>query len=163
MLVLNASYEPLSICTVKRAISLYIQNKAEIIYTYDGKVIKTPSTFFPRPSVIRLNYYVKLKKRLEVPLNKKNILKRDNYTCQYCGKKGGNMTIDHVIPKRKGGKDTWENLVCACPQCNALKGDRTPEEAGMKLLRKPFKPHYILFMFMDKKLPDERWRQFFFS
>jgi len=111
--------------------------------------------------VIKLNYYVKLRYR-EVPLTKRNILRRDNYTCQYCGTREGPMTVDHVIPKRLGGRDEWANLVCACFRCNNKKGDRTPEEAGMKLRRKPRKPSYFTLLFATRKIPDERWKEFLF-
>ncbi len=160
VLVLNNTFEPINITKIKRAISLLYLDKAELLEKYDFK-IRSPSTSIDAPSVIRLKYYVKIRRR-EIPLTKKNILKRDHYTCQYCGKKGGNLTIDHVIPKQLGGEDTWENLVCACAECNAKKGGRTLEEAGMKLLKKPSKPHFILFLLHNSKLPDEKWKTYLF-
>ncbi len=161
VLVLNGNYEPLNITTVKRAVVLLFTGKAEIILPYDGEVMRSQYLEISKPSVIRLSRYVKVQRR-EVPLTKKNILRRDNYTCQYCGAREGNMTVDHVIPKVLGGKDTWENLVCACVSCNNRKGNRTPEQAGMKLLRKPKRPNYFLFRFRSTRLPDERWKAFLF-
>ncbi|RKZ01275.1 MAG: HNH endonuclease [Candidatus Hydrothermota bacterium] len=160
VLVLNNNYEPLNISTVRRALRLILLGKAEVIYSYDGELLRAEKVAFPKPSVIRLLRYVKI--RREVPLTKKNILKRDNYTCQYCGRRDLPLTIDHVIPKRLGGKDTWENLVCACVYCNNRKGDRTPEQAGMKLLRKPRKPSYFVFITQGIRIPDERWKPFLF-
>ncbi len=161
VLVLNQNYEPLNICTVRRAITLLYLGKAETVVPYDGEVYRSEKMTIQRPSVVKLFRYIRVKRR-EIPLTKKNILRRDNYTCQYCGTREGPMTVDHVIPKRLGGEDSWENLVCACLKCNNKKGDRTPEEAGMKLLRKPKRPNYFLFMFNGQKLPDERWKPFLF-
>ncbi len=160
VLVLNSNYEPLNVSTMRRAIRLLVLQKAEMVYSYDGQVIRSSSRAFPKPSVIRLKYYIGI--RREIPLTKRNILKRDNYTCQYCGRRDLPLTIDHVIPKRMGGKDTWENLVCACVECNNKKGDRTPEQAGMKLLKKPRKPSYIVFLVSGLKIPDARWKPFLF-
>jgi len=160
VLVLNASYEPLNVCTVRRGVELVVRGKAEVILPVDGLVWRAEKLKVPVPSVIRLRYYVRVP-WLEVPLNKKNVLRRDNYTCQYCGRRGKVMTVDHVVPKSRGGKDTWENLVCACPRCNARKGERTPEEAGMRLLRPPRRPTRLQLLLWEG-LPDPRWRQFLF-
>ncbi|HPV07742.1 MAG TPA: HNH endonuclease, partial [Aggregatilineales bacterium] len=94
---------------------------------------------FPRPSVVRLSYMVH-RPRPRVKLNKREIFRRDNYTCQYCGKKTTNLTIDHVIPRHRGGEHSWSNLVTSCPACNRLKGGRTPAEAGMELRSQPGEP-----------------------
>ncbi|HDM89668.1 MAG: HNH endonuclease [Candidatus Hydrothermae bacterium] len=161
VLVLNQNYEPLNICTVRRAITLLYLGKAETVITYNGEKFRSEKLAIERPSVVKLFRYIRVKRR-EIPLTKKNILRRDNYTCQYCGTREGPMTVDHVIPKRLGGEDSWENLVCACLACNNKKGDRTPEEAGMKLLRKPRRPNYFIFMFNGQKIPDERWKPFLF-
>lgn len=161
VLVLNQNYEPINISTTRRAITLLVVGKAESVINYDGVFYRSEKLSVARPSVIRLKRYIRFRRR-EIPLTKKNILRRDHYTCQYCGSREGPMTIDHVIPKRLGGRDTWENLVCACLKCNNKKGDRTPEEAGMKLLRKPRKPNYFLFLFNGENLPDPRWKPFLF-
>ena len=161
VLVLNQNYEPLNICTVKRAITLIYVGKAEMVISYDGDYLRAERVSYPKPSVVKLMRYIRFRRK-EIPLTKKNILRRDGYTCQYCGSKEGPMTIDHVIPKRLGGEDSWDNLVCACLECNNRKGDRIPEEADMKLLRKPRRPNYFLFLFDGQKIPDERWKPFLF-
>lgn len=163
VLVLNSNYEPLDVCKVKRAISLIIQKKAETIETNSG-VIKSASMEIEVPSVIRLLYYVK-RPKLELKLSRKGIFLRDNYTCQYCGKKGGELTIDHVIPKRLGGKSVWENLVTACKECNHKKGDKTLEEANMKLLREPKPPKNVHYFRLTRYLDydkNEGWKKYFF-
>jgi len=159
--VLNQNYEPLSLCTVKRAVVLLILNKAETVVERDGKKVRSQYLEINVPSVIRIKRYINFRP-YNVPLNKKNIMKRDNYRCQYCGKKGKDMTIDHVIPRERGGKDTWENLVTSCKECNVKKGNRTPKEAGMKLLKKPKKPTYFHILFSEAEIPDENWKPFLF-
>lgn len=160
VLILNQNYEPLAISTVKRAIILLYAKKVEMVERYEDEV-HSVSIAMPCPSVIRLNSYIH-KPYQDVPLNRKNIFKRDHHTCQYCGKNSRPMTIDHVIPKSFGGKDTWENLVCACTKCNAKKGNRTPEMAGMKLLRKPRKPSHLFFLQISAgKLPPT-WKPYLF-
>lgn len=161
VLLLNGSYEPLNICTVRRGVELLYLGKAELLHSHDGRLVRGQKRSFPRPSVIRLRYYVRVK-RGDVPLTKKNILRRDGYTCQYCGARGESMTVDHVIPRSQGGKDTWENLVCACFDCNRRKGERTPREAGMRLLRKPRKPSHIHLMLSEISIPDPRWKSYLF-
>lgn len=160
VLVLNGNYEPLNITTVRRAVTLVFVGKAEVVVPRDGEVLRAEKAELPVPSVVRLARYIRFRRK-EIPLTKRNILKRDGYRCQYCGTTQGPMTVDHVIPKRLGGEDSWENLVAACFKCNNKKGDRTPEEAGMKLLSKPRKPNYFIFHFAQE-LPDERWKPFLF-
>jgi 5-methylcytosine-specific restriction endonuclease McrA len=159
-LILNQNYEPLSITNIKRAISLIYLGKAEAIESYSFAVHAISSSF-TAPSVLRLLYYINIK-RPSLSLNKRNILKRDNYTCQYCGTKSGQMTADHVIPKSLGGKDTWDNLVCACVKCNNEKGDRTPEMVKMKLVRPPKYPHFFFILHNLLNIPDSRWKQYLF-
>ncbi len=161
VLILNQNYEPLSICTVKRAIILIFLNKAEYVIKRDGKVIRSERIEFPVPSVIRVSKYISYR-AYDIPLTRKNVLKRDNYECQYCGARDRPMTVDHIIPKTRGGKDEWTNLVCACVKCNNKKGDRTLKEAGMKLLKKPRKPTRFHIMFSSGKLPDINWKKFLF-
>lgn len=138
VLVLNANYEPLNVCTTKRALGLVISDKATLIMNGRG-VIHTVSRSFPAPSIIRLIQMIK-RPRAQVKLTKQEIFRRDNYTCQYCGQRAPVLTLDHVIPRRLGGKHTWENLATACPSCNHKKGGRTAEQAHMQLLRKPYAP-----------------------
>lgn len=161
VLVLNQNYEPMSICPVRKAINLLYLGKAELIAAKEGQYIRSVSYAIPFPTVVRLAYYIHMPYR-RIILTRKNILKRDNHRCQYCGRTGVPLTVDHVIPKSKGGEDTWENLVCACVQCNNRKGDRTPEEAGMKLLRKPMRPNPILFIKNFVGEIDESWKPYLF-
>ena len=138
VLVLNANYEPLDVCTVRRAVVLLVSGKAHLVLNGRG-VIRTVRRTFDVPSVIRLAYMVK-RPRPRVPLTRLEIFRRDNYTCQYCGRRVAHPTVDHVVPRRLGGGDSWDNLVTACAACNARKGGRTLEEAHMRLLRPPAPP-----------------------
>ena len=139
VLVLNASYEPLNITNWKRAIILLIKGKAEQL-EHNGKMIYRS---FPLPSVIRLRNYVKIPYK-EIPLTRRNVLERDRHACQYCKYKGDQLTLDHVVPRSRGGVDSWENLVAACVRCNIKKGNRTPKEAQMPLIKQPRKPYSSL-------------------
>ncbi|PWT94848.1 MAG: HNH endonuclease [Candidatus Melainabacteria bacterium] len=135
VLVLNASYEPLNICTWRRAVVLLLKGKAEQI-EHNGKLVYAE---FPLPTVIRLRAYVKIPYK-EISLSRRNVLHRDSYTCQYCGERRHDLTIDHIVPRSRGGSDSWENVVAACLKCNVKKGDRTPREANMHLHAQPRKP-----------------------
>lgn len=138
VLILNANYEPLNVCTTKRALGLVISDKASLILNGRG-VIRTVSMNFPCPSIIRLIQMIK-RPRPQIKLNKQEIFRRDNYTCQYCGSRGPVLTLDHQVPRRAGGEHSWNNLVTACASCNHKKGGRTPEQANMKLYKRPFAP-----------------------
>lgn len=146
VLLLNASYEPLNITTWKRAIVLLLKGKAEQI-EHNGRQL-APNV--PLPLVIRLNHYIKIPHK-RVPLTRKNLMHRDKHTCQYCGKKGNDLTIDHVMPRSRGGKDMWENVVVACLKCNVSKGSRTPEEAQMKMRTKPHAPGNFAYFELSKQ------------
>jgi len=161
VLLLNQNYEPLSVCKGRRAVVLVLLRKAEPVESYE---LATRSVRFamPMPSVLRLNYYVKVRRK-DVPLTKRNVLKRDHATCQYCGRRFAEMTTDHIVPKSLGGAETWENLVCACSDCNARKGDQTPAQAQMILLRPPRKPHYFTFSISSFGDVPEAWRQYLFQ
>lgn len=160
VLMLNQNYEPLTICSARRAIVLMFQGKAEMIATADGLKLRTVDRSYALPSVVRLGQYKRVPFR-SIMLSRKNVLIRDGNRCQYCGTTKGPMTVDHVIPKWLGGKDTWKNLICACTRCNNRKGDRTPEQAGMKPLRQPTRPSYIMFIQRDRELADN-WRPYLF-
>ncbi|MGQ9708031.1 MAG: HNH endonuclease [bacterium] len=160
VLLLNQNYEPLSLCRLKRAIVLVLSRKAEPIESSE-LVLHTVNLSLPVPSVLRLNYYVRVRRR-EVPLTKRNILRRDNNTCQYCGARQPVMTTDHVVPKALGGADSWDNMVCACPECNTRKGNRTPAQAKMTLHRRPKAPHYVTFAVNSLDEIPEAWRQYLF-
>lgn len=162
VLLLNQNYEPLTILRVKRAITLMILGKVDLIEKVGGILIHTISITYQVPSVIRLKYYVRIKRK-EISLTKKNIIKRDNHQCQYCGKKTGIMTTDHIVPKALGGNDTWENLVCACLECNNSKGNRLPKDANMKLIKRSKKPNYFTFVLNEFGPPKTKWRPFLFQ
>lgn len=138
VLVLNANFEPLNVCTTRRAIGLMMSEKAILVQNGRG-YIQGVRQKFPAPNIIRLSYIIK-RPRPVVKLSKSEVFRRDKYICQYCGKKSPNLTIDHVIPRSKAGKHSWGNLVTACAKCNNRKGNRTDEQANMKLLTAPKAP-----------------------
>lgn len=138
VLVLNQNYEPLNICQVRRAIVLLLNGKAEVIHVNSAEV-RSPSFSMISPSVVRLSNLVK-RPRPYAKLTRQRIFSRDRYTCQYCGKQSRELTLDHIIPRHRGGEHSWENVTSACKRCNQSKAGKTPREAGMKLLRKPFQP-----------------------
>ncbi|MGE5480430.1 MAG: HNH endonuclease [Chloroflexota bacterium] len=160
-LVLNQSYEPISVCSPRKAFILILLMKAELVAERRGQSIRSVSQSFPLPSIIRLTAFSKVPKR-KIELSRKNIIKRDDFRCQYCGKKSPQLTVDHIIPKSRGGIDSWENLVAACIKCNNKKGSRTLEEAGLKLLSKPKAPHYIMFLKQCIGNAEESWKPFLF-
>ena len=161
VLVLNQNYEPLSVCSARRAIIMQLLCKVDVVETYDGLKVHSATRSIPLPSVVRLSWYVNVPYK-RILLTRKNIIKRDRHTCQYCGDKKGMMTVDHVIPKRFQGGDTWENMVCACSRCNNKKGDRPPEQAGLKLARQPRRPNHITFIQSFIGISDERWKPYLF-
>ncbi len=136
VLVLNASYEPLNITSWRRATVLMLKGKAESLEEDASRNIRNDKKL---PTVIRLRYFIKVPYR-DLALTRKNLLQRDNNCCQYCGYKGEKLSIDHVLPRSRGGLDSWENVTTACLSCNVKKGSRTPKEAKMTLNRKPYKP-----------------------
>ena len=159
VLILNANYEPLHVCNSKRALALVFSGKAEIILNGRG-VIHSTSASYEVPSVVRLSYMIN-KPRPRVSLSKREILRRDEFTCQYCGRKMKHLTIDHVIPRHCGGPHTWHNLVAACSTCNRRKGGKTPAEANMSLRRKPFEPRATAAYRFGRHLNhNEEWLQF---
>ena len=156
VLVLNANFEPLNICTTRRAIGLVLGGKANLVHNGRG-VIRTISHSYPRPSIIRLEKMIK-RPRPRIRLTKREVLRRDDYTCQYCARRFPYLTIDHVIPRRLGGKHSWENLVAACPSCNHRKGGRTIEQAHLRLLRPPKEPpSSALYLFAHHINGNEDW------
>lgn len=142
VVVLSRDYIPLMYCDIKRAITLVYLKKAEIVKE-SGVVFHSISERFPVPLVIRLLSKLVRKFSPRVTYTRKNIHIRDKYVCQYCGS-GERLTLDHVMPVSRGGKSTWENVVTACYPCNAQKGSRTPEEAGMPLSKRPQKPSILM-------------------
>lgn len=146
VLLLNASYEPLNICSWKRAVVLLLKGKA-IEVEHNGKQICPDMAL---PLVIRLQHYISIPHKA-VPLTRKNLMHRDKNTCQYCGKTGGDLTIDHIVPKSRGGEDDWENMVAACLRCNVGKGNKTPEEAGLSIRVKPIRPTNFAYFELSKQ------------
>lgn len=136
-LILNATYEPLSIVPARRAIVLVLREKA-VMVEESGDVWRSERSSHPLPSVIRLRNYVKVPYARRVALNRRAVFARDEHACQYCGTHAENL--DHVLPRSRGGAHTWENVVASCRRCNLRKGDRTPPEAGMTLTQPPRAP-----------------------
>ncbi len=159
VLVLNANFQPINITSTYRAINMVLAEKATLILNGRG-VIHSVSQTFPLPSVIRLNSMIK-RPRPVVKLTRKEIFRRDNYTCQYCGHHTKKLTIDHVIPRRLGGKTHWKNVVAACARCNHLKGGHTPEQSGMYPRKRPTHPPYTATYLFGKHLNDfQEWENF---
>ncbi len=159
VLILNANFEPLHVSSTKRALGLVFAGKAEVIIDSEES-IHTCSHRFDIPSIIRLSYMIR-RPRPRINLNKREIMRRDNHTCQYCGKKTTDLTIDHVKPRHAGGPHTWLNVVAACSNCNRRKGGRSPEQANMPLKRPPFEPKptamYRFGAYIHKR---EEWETF---
>ncbi|MBT2476998.1 HNH endonuclease [Streptomyces sp. ISL-94] len=137
-LVLNASFEPLSTVTLNRAVVLVLQDKAVVEQSHPDLRVRAATMDLPMPRVIRLCRYVRVPFRRHAPWSRRGVLVRDQHRCAYCGKRA--TTVDHVLPRAQGGGDTWLNTVASCAEDNHRKAARTPEEAGMPLLRKPFVP-----------------------
>lgn len=140
ILVLNSDYTPLNITTFKRAIVLVVKGKAEIVKD-DVGVVRTENITYTKPLIIRLFKYIAHKMK-KIRVNRQRLYKRDNNECAYCGSKK-ELTIDHILPKSRGGKNSWCNLITCCLSCNLKKGDKTPEEAKMPLLFTPKIPSFL--------------------
>jgi 5-methylcytosine-specific restriction endonuclease McrA len=164
VLVLNASYEPINVTPVRRAVVLIIKGVATT-EEEDGFLIHSARITFRIPSVIRLREFRRIPFQTRA-LSRKNIVMRDRSTCQFCGRvlPASELTLDHVIPRSRGGHTDWDNLVACCHRCNNLKGDRLPEEAGLKLLRppRPFTLHTSRQLMRLMGRSDERWRKYLF-
>ena len=146
MLVLNASYEPINVCTVRRAAVLVLKERAEILERSEWS-LHAESMTLPRPMVIRLTTYVRIPRDAHRrKITRRAVFARDQWTCQYCGQERGNLTVDHVIPRSKGGDSGWENIVACCAPCNRRKGDRLPRQANMVPRTKPRAPGSTVFI-----------------
>jgi 5-methylcytosine-specific restriction endonuclease McrA len=145
VLVLNASYEPLNVCTVRRAHVLVYKGKAEVVERLD-KPLRSSTGSFIWPHVIRLLHYVRVPRAIQRKISRRALFARDGWRCVYCGTTNGRLTLDHVVPRSKGGESIWENVVTACAPCNLRKGDRTLEQAGMVLHSSPRAPTPTLFI-----------------
>jgi len=159
VLVLNAGYEPLSLVSVRRAVVLLLNEKAELLEATQ-QMLSSATRSFPIPLVIRLVHYVRLPHR-RVPATRLAVMLRDAYICQYCGDMPGHshLTVDHVVPRSRGGVHDWHNLVTACKRCNQKKGSYTPEESLMHLIRKPFEPSYVALVLLSNPIAAARWEQ----
>lgn len=164
VLVLNATYEPVNVCGARRALILILKGAA-LAEEESARVVRSTSRAMRVPSVIRLLEYHRIPYQTRV-LSRKNILIRDHYSCQFCAEtfSASELTLDHVLPRSQGGKSSWENLVACCYSCNNTKGDRTPEQAGMKLLRqpRPFNLHTNRHLMRLMAHTDARWRKYLF-
>ena len=160
VLLLNQNYEPMTVVSAKKAIILLYLQKVEMIEKRD-QLVRSQYVALPLPSVIRLTCYVRVPRK-RVELNRGNLLRRDSHRCQYCGIRQGPLTLDHVIPRVRGGDESWENLVCACVKCNNKKGSRTPEEASMPLLKKPKRPNFLFFMQYFIGISEESWKPYLY-
>ena len=158
VLVLNQDFTPLALCHVNRAFLLIFNAKAELVSESKSQVLRSISKSFPYPSVIKLNSYVSLPYR-SVILNRHNIFKRDQYKCQYCCQTQ-DLTLDHLIPRSRGGKSIWTNLVTACLSCNAKKGDKLISETDLILYKKPIKPSFIMFLKNLNHQKQNEWAPF---
>ena len=160
VLLLNQSYQPLMTLGAKRAIILSFTEKVEVLERYVDQV-RSINLSISVPSVIRLKDYVKFNQK-RIPLSRKNILKRDNNICQYCNSKSNLMTLDHIFPKDKGGRDSWENLVTACVPCNTKKGNKLLKDIDMVLLKKPKVPSFLFNIQSELSNSQDSWKPYLF-
>ena len=158
MLVLNATYEPINVCTVRRATVLLLKAKAELIERANWS-LRSEHTTMPRPMVIRLVSYVNVPRDTHRrKITRRAVFARDGWTCQYCGARS-NLTVDHVIPRSKGGDSTWENIVASCAPCNRRKGDLMPAQANMVPRHKPRAPNPHVFIHVASPTIPTAWKQ----
>jgi 5-methylcytosine-specific restriction endonuclease McrA len=158
VLVLNLNYVPVNVCSVRRAVVMLDKGKAETLENHEGQ-LHTVTAVIEAPSIIRLVYMVK-RPFLPRKLSKKEVFLRDHYTCQYCGKRSQQLTLDHVVPRRQHGPHTWDNVVAACGRCNLDKAGRTPEEANMRLNRLPTAPQPNPYRILENRTILEEWKQY---
>jgi 5-methylcytosine-specific restriction endonuclease McrA len=158
VLVLNTTYEPLNVCSVRRALVLLFKDKAEVI-EQSGAAYRSERAAYELPHVIRLRSYVHVPRRNATRISRRAVFARDRHRCQYCGSER-HLTVDHVVPRSKGGADTWDNLVTSCAPCNRKKGDRPLHVAGLNLLRPPRRPEPAAFVFLHVDHIHESWRPY---
>jgi 5-methylcytosine-specific restriction endonuclease McrA len=160
VLVLNATFEPINVCTVRRATVLILKERAEII-EHSSRALHSESLTLPRPIVIRLTTYVRIPRDAHRrKITRRAVFARDRWTCQYCGGVRGTLTIDHVVPRSRGGPSSWENIVTCCAPCNRRKGDRLLRNAGMALLREPRAPNPQIFVHVAASTIHPAWEQY---
>jgi 5-methylcytosine-specific restriction endonuclease McrA len=159
VLVLNASFEPINVCTVRRAVVLLLKEKAEVIDEHASE-LHAEKLSMTRPSVIRLMSYVRIPyQSFRRKITRRAVFARDGWECQYCGKRGS-LTMDHVVPRSKGGDTSWENVVACCAGCNRRKGDRSVSQSGMKLRNHPRAPHATIFIHVASPTIPTSWRPY---
>ena len=158
VLVLNQNFEPLNVCNARRAVVLVLCGKAEVL-ELNHQVIHSPSTSIHCPSVIRLSHLIR-RPRPHARLSRKEVFIRDNYTCQYCGRQASGLTVDHVIPRSRGGKSVWENIVASCASCNRRKGNRLPREIQMHPRSSPRPPGPTVFIRIASPTIPVAWKQY---
>jgi 5-methylcytosine-specific restriction endonuclease McrA len=162
VLVLNSDYEPLNVCSARRAIVMVYLGKADILHADDESRAILVDGALIAPSVVKLRSHVK-RPLPELKLSRRTVFARDNYTCQYCGSTTKDLTIDHVVPKRAGGGASWENLVTCCRKCNMKKSDKLAHQVGMKLARPARRPKYTPYISLTKYLSGRKngvWRDY---
>ena len=159
VLVLNATYEPINVCTVRRAVVLLLKDKAEVI-EHANWALHSATTSLARPIVIRLVSYVRIPRDTHRrKITRRAVFARDRWTCQYCGSRS-NLTVDHVVPRSKGGASSWENIVASCAPCNRRKGNALPRQAGMRLQRQPRSPSPHVFIQVASPSIPAAWRAY---
>lgn len=159
VLVLNSSYEPLNVCTVRRAVVLVLKEKAEMLET-GVRELRAESMTMPRPVVIRLVTYVRVpREKAGRRITRRAVFARDSWTCQYCGRTS-HLTVDHVLPRSRGGASVWENIVTSCAPCNRRKGNRTPVEIQMHPRRKPRAPGPAVFIRVAAPVVPPAWQPY---
>ncbi|MGH2926610.1 MAG: HNH endonuclease [Solirubrobacteraceae bacterium] len=159
MLVLNATYEPINVCTVRRAVVLLLKDKAELVERGEWQ-LRSASATLDRPVVIRLVSYVRVPRDAHRrKITRRAVFARDDWTCQYCGARA-NLTVDHVVPRSKGGPSSWDNIVASCAPCNRRKGDALPRQAGMHPLRPPRTPSSTVFIQVASPTIPAAWRAY---
>jgi 5-methylcytosine-specific restriction endonuclease McrA len=159
VLVLNASYEPLNVCSLRRAHVLVWKGRAEIIENHE-RPLRSATTSFPRPNVIRLMTYVRVPRAVTRRISRRVLFARDGWQCAYCGSESTRLTLDHVVPRSRGGASVWENVVTSCAPCNHRKGDRLLEETSMKLRTHPRPPTPVLFIRLTMEQVPEIWHRY---
>jgi 5-methylcytosine-specific restriction endonuclease McrA len=159
VLVLNATFEPINVCTVRRAVVLLLKSKAEVIEQSDRELHSERMTM-SRPAVIRLVQYVNVPRDVHRrKITRRAVFARDGWACQYCGSRS-TLTVDHVVPRSKGGSSTWDNIVASCAPCNRRKGDQLPRQVGMHPVRKPRIPGPQVFIHVASPTIPENWKQY---
>jgi 5-methylcytosine-specific restriction endonuclease McrA len=160
VLVLNATYEPINVCTVRRATVLLLKQKAEVLEEGIG-VLHSERMSLERPAVIRLVTYVRVPRDVHRrKITRKAVLARDSWTCQYCGAEKPGLTVDHVIPRSKGGESVWENIVASCAPCNRKKGNKLPREARMHPRCEPRPPGPTIFIRIAAPKVPTTWERY---